>query len=964
MIKKIAHFIPVVSMILALAIASFFAFVASTQAATPVTQVVNGGTGSSTLTGILVGNGKNPLQTLIIGTNLTLTGHTLNATGGGGSGASTTLLGDTNTFSGHDTFSNIIIGSITGNAATVTNGIYTTDTGTVTNTMLAGSIANAKLLNSSITVNGVTFNLGDSKTITAASSTLLGDSNTFSGTLNKFSNAPALGLTGLVKGNGSSAATVGLNGTDFTLVTANTCGAGQFFNAGTAAGVFSCGTPAGTTYTGTYPIIVTGSVISSGFSTTTTWGAGNNGLVMTGATGIPFVQATSSAISLNISGNAATVTTNANLTGVVTSSGNATSFAASPTFSGTVTGTSFSGAGTGLTGTAASLSIGGNAATVTTNANLTGVVTSVGNATSFAASPTFSGTVTGTSFSGAGTGLTGTAASLSIGGNAATVTTNANLTGVITSSGNTTSFGSQSAGVLGNPATGNTAVQATSTLYGAVQNGKVLAGVNGVLAYVATSTDSCGTGVTCSYSGGTNTFSIAAGAITDSMLSSTFVKTLSFTTGQGVSGSFTAGATPALSLTLGALTGVTSYNGLVVTANTGTITTGIWNGTTIALANGGTNATSFTTSGNAVYYNGSSLLTAPLTSAITIPYASTTEITASSNAFVLGNLDVGTTTPQSKLLYVYGNQSGGIARIQRFNASTNATLGTYSITAESTGIAADGFGVGQTFELVSDGVNPNTFNTISTITAVRHGADNSGTLGLFGYSAGSPNAALYVDGPSGVVAVGTSTPGNACNAQGFCVANGTNALINMVAGTTALVNTFFDSANNGTTIEGEVGTATNHPFTFWSNNLKRMTLSAAGFLGIATTTPQFPLSVANATIPQISLSDTSITSSPWYLRGIGSSFYIGTSSPTTFATSSNPSIWIDGTKAASLSVGSTTPTFAAINGLVTLGSNGANGSTTVSTGRLQFDTYNAAGTRSCAFIVGTAWVVSAGACNP
>ena len=34
---------------------------------------------------------------------------------------------------------------VTGNAATVTNGVYTTDTGTVTNTMLAGSIADSKL---------------------------------------------------------------------------------------------------------------------------------------------------------------------------------------------------------------------------------------------------------------------------------------------------------------------------------------------------------------------------------------------------------------------------------------------------------------------------------------------------------------------------------------------------------------------------------------------------------------------------------------------------------------------------------------------------------------------------------------------------------------------------------------------------------------------------------------------------
>ena len=52
--------------------------------------------------------------------------------------------------------------SIGGNAATVTDGVYTTDTGTVTNTMLAGSIANAKLVNSNITINGSVTSLGGS----------------------------------------------------------------------------------------------------------------------------------------------------------------------------------------------------------------------------------------------------------------------------------------------------------------------------------------------------------------------------------------------------------------------------------------------------------------------------------------------------------------------------------------------------------------------------------------------------------------------------------------------------------------------------------------------------------------------------------------------------------------------------------------------------------------------------------
>jgi len=44
----------------------------------------------------------------------------------------------------------VVTGSVSGNAGTVTNGVYTTDTSTVTNTMLAGSIANNKLANSTI----------------------------------------------------------------------------------------------------------------------------------------------------------------------------------------------------------------------------------------------------------------------------------------------------------------------------------------------------------------------------------------------------------------------------------------------------------------------------------------------------------------------------------------------------------------------------------------------------------------------------------------------------------------------------------------------------------------------------------------------------------------------------------------------------------------------------------------------
>ena len=97
----------------------------------------------------------------------------------------------------------------------------------------------------------------------------------------------------------------------------------------------------------------------------------------------------------------------------------------------------------------------GISVTATTNANLTGVITSVGNATSIASqtgtgtkfvvdtSPTLITPVLGTPSSGDLTNCTFPTLNQSTTGNAATVTTNANLTGVITSTGNATVIASQ-----------------------------------------------------------------------------------------------------------------------------------------------------------------------------------------------------------------------------------------------------------------------------------------------------------------------------------------------------------------------------------------------------------------------------------------------------------------------------------------------------------------------------------------
>jgi hypothetical protein len=61
-----------------------------------------------------------------------------------------------------------------------------------------------------------------------------------------------------------------------------------------------------------------------------------------------------------------------------------------------------------------------------------------------------------------------------------------------------------------------------------------------------------------------------------------------------------------------------------------------------------------------------------------------------------------------------------------------------------------------------------------------------------------------------------------------------------------------------------------------------------GNVGIGTTTPSHNLTIADASSPQIALTDASATSNPWTFRSINGNFYLATSSPSTFATSSTP----------------------------------------------------------------------------
>lgn len=210
---------------------------------------------------------------------------------------------------------------------------------------------------------------------------------------------------------------------------------------GTAAGL-----TAGTVTTNAN---LTGEVTSVGNAATVTNSAVIAKVITGYVSGAGTVSATDTILQAiqKLNGNDAT---NANLTGPITSVGNATSIASqtgtgttfvvqtSPVLTTPNIGTPSAGVLTNCTGTASGLTAGN----VTTNANLTGDVTSVGNATTLTNAPVIAKVLTGY-VSGAGT-VSATDSILQaiqkLNGNDAT---NANLTGVITSVGNATSIASQ-----------------------------------------------------------------------------------------------------------------------------------------------------------------------------------------------------------------------------------------------------------------------------------------------------------------------------------------------------------------------------------------------------------------------------------------------------------------------------------------------------------------------------------------
>lgn len=260
-----------------------------------------------------------------------------------------------------------------------------------------------------------------------------------------------------------------------------------------------------------------------------------------------------------------------------------------------------------------------------------------------------------------------------------------------------------------------------------------------------------------------------------------------------------------------------------------------------------------------------------------------------------GNVGIGTTTPVARLQVAGNSTALPTTNVYQQLDLTGATDPTQRLSlgvlTSTLGGAVAGTGVIQSL------TNAQAFRNLSL---------NPGG-GHVGIGTTTPGFALDVVAPTNTVAVRFTDSGQRSvgfgtqgNADYFAFLSGTalsSAAKIAVSGIT--VGATYDTVSNA----GEIRSTANANLTLNARgtgslilqtaDATKLTVTTAGNVGIGTTTPQWGLQVASSTGPQFTLSDTLITANHWSFRNKGGNFYLATSSPSTFATSTTPALSID-----------------------------------------------------------------------
>jgi hypothetical protein len=208
-----------------------------------------------------------------------------------------------------------------------------------------------------------------------------------------------------------------------------------------------------------------------------------------------------------------------------------------------------------------------------------------------------------------------------------------------------------------------------------------------------------------------------------------------------------------------------------------------------------------------------------------------TSLTTTGNAIINGNVGIGTSSPGAKL-----DVQGGNVRSALVGASSTTFRG-FAMgqdTTEFASLKAEA-SAGET-RLTSGFTGFGGFTTFHTNGAERMRIDSSGNVGI-GTSA--PSAKLQVSGavPNTPTAFNVN---HGASGNDFDYASSTVSAVGGINGGFTAWGT--GSARAGTLA---VGTGSNHPMTFMTNDTERMRITSGGNVGIGTSAPTYQLELAN-----------------------------------------------------------------------------------------------------------------------